>query len=208
MINCINPFYFFAKNDSINWYCRRLCEKSPATLFPQGNFTVLRERKLYLTTRRRSGSVTQAAPPRGEHEAMEKSNNRSVIKIFKEKKKFFLQPKSWDSVGYLHSRGSFLGVPLQQVPHQGNGLITGMRDEGLQVSRNALGKAKIHSRRELVAFWPICLSKEKMRGWSLGFFFRQKYKSVQGCKVSKMAWQELKLKTNGVKTDVWWKRHY
>lgn len=71
---------------------------------------------------------------------------------------------------YLHGRGSFFGVPLQQVPHQGNGLIAGMRDEGLQVGWNALGKPKVHGRRKLVTFWPICLSKEKMRGRFVIFF--------------------------------------
>lgn len=47
---------------------------------------------------------------------------------------------------HLYSSGSFFGVPLQQVPHQYDGLVAGIWDEGLQVGGHTLGEAKVHSR--------------------------------------------------------------
>lgn len=49
-------------------------------------------------------------------------------------------------LAYLDSVGSFFGVPLQQVLHQDDGLIAGIRDEGLQRGRHTLGEAEVHGR--------------------------------------------------------------
>lgn len=45
---------------------------------------------------------------------------------------------------YLYGGGSFLGVPLQHVLHQGDGLVAGVRDESFQGRRHALGEAEVH----------------------------------------------------------------
>lgn len=47
-------------------------------------------------------------------------------------------------LGYLDGGGSFFGVPLQQVLHQGDGLVAGVGDEGFQRGRHALGEAEVH----------------------------------------------------------------
>lgn len=49
-------------------------------------------------------------------------------------------------LAYLYSVGSFFGVPLQQVPHQDDGLIAGIWYEGLQRGGHTLGEAEVHGR--------------------------------------------------------------
>ena len=73
----------------------------------------------------------------------------------------FLKPTVRLNLAYLYSSRSFLGVPLQQVPHQGNCFIAGIRDEGLQVGRHTLGEAEVHSRSQLVTLWPIRLGERQ-----------------------------------------------
>lgn len=57
--------------------------------------------------------------------------------------RMFAEPRFLD---YLDGGGSFFGVPLQQVLHQGDGLVAGVGDEGFQGGRHALGEAEIHGR--------------------------------------------------------------
>lgn len=45
---------------------------------------------------------------------------------------------------YLHGGGSFFGVPLQHVLHQGDGLVAGVGNESFQRGRHALGEAEVH----------------------------------------------------------------
>lgn len=80
-----------------------------------------------------------------EHQALENSHDTTTIKMINQSPPN--RPLLYQlNLVYLHCIGSFFGVPLQQLLHQGNGLVTGMRDEGLQVGWDALGEAKIHSR--------------------------------------------------------------
>lgn len=74
---------------------------------------------------------------------------------------------------YLYSSRSFLGVPLQQVPHQGDCFVAGIRDEGLQVGRHTLGEAEVHSRSQLVTLWPIRLKGETMTRLFITVFIDQ-----------------------------------
>lgn len=65
---------------------------------------------------------------------------------------------------HLDSSGSFLGVPLQQVPHQGDSLVAGIWNKCLQVGGHTLGKAKVHRCGQMMALWPIRLRIETNDG--------------------------------------------